>query len=94
MLLKWRRSPQERREKLQPRGTIPRVPQMTQSIPEEPVFPALPRLLRRGLTPTTVARGSALWETSWESHKSLDPRDGKRDTAGTAQEESTRAFPL
>ena len=31
--LKWRRSPQERREELQGRATIPRVPQMPQSIP-------------------------------------------------------------
>ena len=40
--LKRRRSAQERREELQGRATIPRVPQMCQSIPEEPVFPALP----------------------------------------------------
>ena len=61
--LKRRCSPQERREELQRRATIPRVPQMSQSIPEEPVFPALPRLSRRGSTPTTVARGTALWES-------------------------------
>ena len=40
--LKRRRSPQERREELQGLATIPRVPHMCQSIPEEPVFPALP----------------------------------------------------
>ena len=39
------------------------VPQMSQSIPEEPVFPALPRFSRRGSTPSTVARGTALWES-------------------------------
>ena len=44
--LKRRRSPQERREELQRRATIPRVPQISQSIPEEPIFPALPRLSR------------------------------------------------
>ena len=60
--LKRRRSPQERREELQGRSAIPRVPQISQSIPEEPVFPALPRLSRRGSTPTTVARGTALCE--------------------------------
>ncbi|KAI4551125.1 hypothetical protein MJG53_000303 [Ovis ammon polii x Ovis aries] len=60
---KRRRSPQERREDLQRRATIPRVPQMFQSIPEEPVFPALPRLSRRGSTPPTVARGTAQWES-------------------------------
>ena len=50
-----------------------------------------------------VARGTALWESlvgkprekaSWESHRSLDPREGNRDTAATAREESARAFPL
>ena len=40
--LKWRRSLQERREELQGRATIPRVPQISQSIPGKPVFPALP----------------------------------------------------
>ena len=100
--LKRRRSPQERREELQGRATIPRVPQMSQSIPEEPVFPALPRLSSRGSTHTMVARGTALWESlvgkprgkaSRESHRSLDPREGKRDTAATAREESARAWP-
>ena len=38
-------------------------PQMTQSIPRKPVFPALPRLSSRGSTHTTVARGTALWES-------------------------------
>ena len=60
---KRRRSPQERREELQRRTTIPGVPQMFQSFPEEPVFPALPRLSRRGSTHTMVARGTALWES-------------------------------
>ena len=100
--LKRRRSPQERREELQGRATIPRVPQMSQSIPGKPVFPALPRLSSRGLTHTTVARGTALWESlvgkprgkaSRESHRFLNPREWKRDTAGTAREESARACP-
>ena len=89
-LLKRRRSPQERREKLQGRATTPRVPQMSQSIPGKPAFPALPRFSSRGSTHTTVARGTALWESllrkprgkdSRESHRSLDPREGKRYTA-------------
>ena len=97
-----RRSPQERREELQGRATIPRVPQMSQSIPGKPVFPALPRLSTRGSTHTTVARGTALWESlvgkppgkdSRESYRSLDPREGKRDTAVTAREESARSCP-
>ena len=65
--LKRRRSPQERREELQGRATIRRVPQMSQSIPGKPVFPPLPRLSSRGSTHTTVARGTALWESLVES---------------------------
>ena len=99
---KRRCSPQERREELQGSATIPRVPQMSQSIPGKPVFPEQPRLSSRGSTHTTVARGTALWESfvgkprgkaSRESHRSLDPREGKRDTAATAREESARACP-
>ena len=100
--LKRRCSPQERREELQGCATIPRVPQMSQSIPGKPVFPALPRLSSRESTHTTVARGTALWEShvgkprgkaSRESHRSLDPSEGKLDTAATAREESARAGP-
>ena len=60
--VKRRRSPQERREEFQARATIPRVPQMSQSIPGKPVFPALHRLSSRGSTHTTVARGTSLRE--------------------------------
>ena len=83
--LKRRRSPQERRDELQGRATIPRVPQMSQSIPGKPVFPALTRLSSRGSTHTTVARGTALWENlmrkppgkaSREINRSLDPSEG------------------
>ena len=100
--LKRRRFPQERREELQGRVTIPKVPQIFQSITGNPVFPALPRLSSRGSTHTTVARGTALWESlvgkppgkaSRERHRSLDPREGKRDTAATTWEESARACP-
>ena len=68
----------------------------------ETCFPALPRISSRGSTHTTVARGRALWESlvgeprgkaSRERHKSLDPREGKRDTPATAREESPRACP-
>ena len=49
-----------------------------------------------------MARGTALWESlvgkpsgkaSRESHRSLDPREGKRDPAATAREENARACP-
>ena len=75
---------------------------MSPSIPGKPFFPALPRLSSRGSTQTTVARGTALWESvvgkprgkaSRERHRSLDPREGKGDTAATALEESARACP-
>ena len=100
--LKRRRSPQERREELQGRATNPRVPKVSQSIPGKPVFPALPRLSSQGSTHTTVARGTALWESlvgkpggkaSRESRRSLDPREGMRDTAAAAREESAPACP-
>ena len=93
--LKRRRSPQEWREELQGGATIPRVPQMSQSIPGKPVFPGLSRLSSREWTHTTVARGTSLWENlvgkprgkaSRESHSYLDPGEGKRDTAATARE--------
>ena len=68
----------------------------------ETCFPCLLRLSSRGSTHTTVARGTALWESlmgkppgkaSRESHRSLDPREGKRDIAATAREERARACP-
>ena len=40
-------------------------------------------------SPVRKPRGKA----SWESYRSLDPREGKRDTAATAREESARACP-
>ena len=65
--LKRRRSPQERREELQSRATIPRVPQMSQSIPGKHVFPSLPRLSSGGSTKTRwyvrQPCGTALWES-------------------------------
>ena len=38
--------------------------------------------------------GQPCGKASWESHRSHDPRNGKRDTAATAREESARACPL
>ena len=37
--------------------------------------------------------GQPCEKASWESHRSLDPPEGKRDTAATAREESGRACP-
>ena len=79
---------------------------MSPAIPGKPVFPALPQLSSRGSTHTMVARGQRCGKASWESlvgkplgkasresHRSLDPREGKRDTAATDREESARASP-
>ena len=77
-------------------------PPDAQSITGKPVFPALPRLSSRGSTHTTVVRGTALWESlvgkppgkaSKESHRFLDPREGKSDTAATDLEEIAHACP-
>ena len=68
----------------------------------ETCFPCTDSTFSRGSTHTTVARGTALWESlvgtsrgkaSRESHRSLDPREWKRHTAGTAREESALACP-
>ena len=61
--LKRRCFPQERREELQGLATIPRVPQVSQSIPRKTFFPAIPRISSRGSTDTTVALEIALWES-------------------------------
>ena len=104
--LKRRRSPQERREELQGRATIPRVPQMSQSIPGNLYslhcldFQAEDRLTPRWHVGEPC--GKASWESlvgkprgkdSGESHRFLHPREGKRDTTATAREESARACP-
>ena len=93
--LKRRRSPQERREELQGRATIPRVPQMSQSIPGKPVFPALPRLQAGDRLTQRWHVGQPCGKASWESLEGkpqiLDPHEGKHDTASTAREESPRA---
>ena len=68
----------------------------------ETCFPCVALTFSRGSTHTTVARGTVLWESlvgkpsgkaSRESHRSLDPGEGKRDTAATAQVERARACP-
>ena len=97
--LKRRRSPQERQEELQGRATFPESPRCLSPFQGNLFFPALCRLSSRGSIHTTVARGTALWESlvgkprgkaSRESHRSLDPRDGKRDTAASAREQISR----
>ena len=109
--LKSRRSPEESREELQGRATIPRVPQMSVYY-RETFFPCTAWTLKPRIdshhggtwdSPVGKPRGKDTWESlvgkprgkaSRESHRSLDPREGKRDSAATAREESARACPL
>ena len=104
--LKRRRSPQERREELQGRATIPRVPQMSQSIPRNLFslhclhFQAEDRLTPRGHVGQPCGKaslerleGKPGGKASRESHSCFDQPEGKCDTAATAREESTRACP-
>ena len=61
--LKWRCSQLESREELQVSCHHSKRPQISQSTPEEPDYPALPRLSHRVSAHTTVARVTALWES-------------------------------
>ena len=103
--LKRRRSPQERREEFQGRGNSwghSQSPPDVSVHSMETCFPCTastfkPRIdsHRGGMWECHVGkpRGKASREASRESHRSLDPCEGKRDTAATAQEESTRECP-
>ena len=95
--LKRRRSPEEKREELQVPATIPIVPQLSQSIPGT-CIPCTASTFKPRIdshqsgtwgSPVGQPRGKA----SRESHRSLDPREGKRDTAAKAREESACACP-
>ena len=44
-------------------------------------------------SPVGKTRGKASWKASRESHRSLDPLDGKHDTAAPSREESALACP-
>ena len=85
--LKRRRSPQERREEIQVRVTIPRAQRCLSPFQEIMLslhcldFQADDRLTPRWHV------GQPCGKAPWESHRSLDPREGKRDTAATAREE-------
>ena len=91
--LKRRRSPQERRAELQGRATIPRVPQISQSIPGKPVSLHCLEFQDEDLLTPRWHVGQPFGKASRESHRSLDPREGNRDTAAAAREESARACP-
>ena len=68
----------------------------------ETCFPCTASTFKPRIDSHHGARGTARWgslvgkpcrKASRESHRSLDPREGKRHTAATAREESARACP-
>ena len=65
--LKRRSSPQERREELEGRATFPRVPQMSQSIPGKPVFPAVLRHSTEDRLTPRWHLGQPCGKASWKS---------------------------
>ena len=91
--LKWRRSPQERREELPGCATFPESPRCVSPF-QGNLFSlhCLDFQAEDRLTPRWHV-GQPCGKASWESHRFLDPREGKRDTAATAREESARACP-
>ena len=104
--LKRRRSPQERREELQGRATFPESPRCLSPFHGNLLslhcldFQAEDRLTPRWHVEQPC--GKASWESlvgkprgkaSRESHRSLDPREGKRDTAASDREERARTRP-
>ena len=99
--LKRRRSPQERREDLQDRATFPESPRCVSPVQGNLFslhglhFQAEDRLTPRWHVGSLVGSlvGKHRGKASRESHRSLDPREGKRHTAATAWEERARAYP-
>ena len=82
--LKRRCSPQERREELQGRTTIPRFPQCLSPFQGKQFsLHCLDFQAEDRLTPRWHV-GQPFGKASRESHRSLDPREGKRDTAAKA----------
>ena len=104
--LKRRRSPQEGREELQGLTIIPRDTRCLRPFQGNLIsLHCLDFQVEDQLTPRWHVGqpcGIASWESlvgkfrgkaSRDSHRSLDPREGKRDTAATARDESARACP-
>ena len=91
--LKWRRSPQERREELQGRATFPEYPRCLSPF-QGNLFSlhCLEFQAEDRFTPRWHV-GQLCGKASRESQRSLDTREGKRDTAVTARKESARACP-
>ena len=97
--LKKRRSPQERREELR---VVPPFPEpLDVSVDSrETCFPPNASTFKPRIdsdlggtwdSPVKSLVGKPRGKAYRESHRSLDPRKGKRDTAAKAREESARA---
>ena len=100
--LKRRPSPHERREELQGRATFTETPRCLSPFQGKLFslhcldFQAEDRLTpwwHVGQPCGKAYVGKPRGKASSESHSSLDPREGKRDTAATVREESARACP-
>ena len=91
--LKRKRSPQEMREEFQGRATFPESPRCLSPF-QGNLFSlhCLDFQAEDRLTPRWHV-GQPCGKASWECHRSLDIREGKRETAATAREESARACP-
>ena len=95
--LKRRCAAQERREELMGRATIPSAPRCLR--PFQRIlfslhcfdFHAEERLTPRWHVVQTC--GKPRGKASRDSHRSLDPREGKRESAASAREESAHACP-
>ena len=91
--LKWRRSPQERREELPGCATFPESPRCVSPFQGNLFSLHCLDFQAKDLLTLRCHVGQPCGEASRESHRSLNPREGKRDTAATAREESARSCP-
>ena len=97
--LKKRRSPQERRKELRVVPPFPEPPDVS-VYSRETCFPRNDSTFKPRIdsdlggtwySPVKSLVGKPRGKAYRESHRSLDPRKGKRDTAAKAREESARA---
>ena len=97
--LKKRRSPQERRKELRVVPPFPEPPDVSVDS-RETCFPRNDSTFKPRIdsdiggtwySPGKSLVGKPRGKAYRESHRSLDPRKGKRDTAAKAREESARA---
>ena len=91
-----RRYKQERREELQGRAIFPKSPRCLSPF-QGNLFPCTastfkPRIDSHNGGTRDIPVGKPRGKASRERHRSLDPREGNRDTAATARVENPRAY--